>query len=219
MFDKEVIGGATLYRGDCLEIMPTLHRVDAIVTDPPYGVDFKGKATKWTMPTGGYIGGDSEDIGPRVIAWAIENDVFERAVVTPGTRLLHDYPKPYDIGFIYTPSGSGRGRWGFVVGHPILYYGKALTNGTRSPNGFESFALSDKNGHPCPKPVVWMDWLVNKATLQGQTVLDPFMGSGTTGIACANLGRKFIGIELEQKYFDIACERIYECQKQERLFA
>ena len=59
-------------------------------------------------------------------------------------------------------------------------------------------------------------WLVNRVTLLGETVLDPFMGSGTTGVACANLGRKFIGIEIEPKYFDIACKRIEEAQRQQR---
>lgn len=63
-----------------------------------------------------------------------------------------------------------------------------------------------------------MRWAVNKASLQTEVVVDPFMGSGTTGVACMNLGRKFIGIEIEKKYFDIACERIEQAQKQVRLF-
>jgi site-specific DNA-methyltransferase (adenine-specific) len=63
-----------------------------------------------------------------------------------------------------------------------------------------------------------MEWLVNRASRSGETILDPFMGSGTTGVACANLGRKFIGIEIEPKYFDIACERIRAAQAQQRLF-
>ena len=72
--------------------------------------------------------------------------------------------------------------------------------------------------HPCAKPIKTWTKLTNRATRYGETILDPFMGSGTTGVACANLGRKFIGIEIEEKYFDIACERIEATQAQGRLF-
>ncbi len=80
-------------------------------------------------------------------------------------------------------------------------------------------AIADKNDHPCPKPLSWMEWLCDRASLPGDTIADPFMGSGTTGVACANLERKFIGIEIEPKYFDIACERIEAAYAQGRLFA
>jgi DNA modification methylase len=75
------------------------------------------------------------------------------------------------------------------------------------------------DGHPCAKPIKATEWLVEKVSIAGDTILDPFMGSGTTGVACANLGRKFIGIEIEPKYFDIACERISAAYAQRRLFA
>ncbi len=218
MSDIVKIGDATLYHGDCLDILPTLDKVDAVVTDPPYGIDFVGKATKHTRSSGGYISGDNE-IGPQVIKCCIDNDLFDRAVVTPGTRLFHAYPIPYEIGFVYAPSGAGRGRWGFQMGSPIFYYGKALPHGRRTPNGFETFARADEDRHPCPKPLEWMIWFVNKSTVSDQSVIDPFMGSGTTGVACANINRKFIGIEIERKYFDIACERIEAAYAQGRLFA
>ena len=220
MGDVVTIGSATLYHGDCLEVManfPPCFRVDALITDPPYGVDFVGKKTKHTRaPAGGYIGGDS-DIGPVVVADALR--LVDRGLVFCGTRKLFSYPQPYDIGCVYCPSGAGNGRWGFSVYHPILYYGQALAHGIRGPSGFESFALSDETRHPCTKPIQWMNWSVAKCTTPGQTVIDPFMGSGTTGVACANLGRQFIGIEIERKYFDIACERITAAYAQGRLFA
>lgn len=216
MTEPVVIGDATLYCGDCREILPTLGAVDALVTDPPYGVEFVGKRTKHTAAAGGYIGGDDGTVGPRVVAECLTH--AERGLVFPGARLLYSYPKPYEIGCVYTPSGAGMGRWGFTMWHPILYYGKALPHGRQGPNGFESFATADEDRHPCPKPVKWMVWCVNKATMPGHSVLDPFMGSGTTGVACANLGRPFIGIELEPRYFDIACERIEAAYAQGRLF-
>ena len=72
--------------------------------------------------------------------------------------------------------------------------------------------------HPTPKPVPVLEWLVSRGTAKGGTVCDPFMGSGTTGVACMNLSRKFIGIEIEPKYFDISCERITNAQRQQRMF-
>ncbi len=83
---------------------------------------------------------------------------------------------------------------------------------------FSTVCGFDPSGHPCPKPIQYAQWLVSRAAEMGQTVIDPFMGSGTTGVACANLGRKFIGIEIEPKYFDIACRRIEQAYKQPRLF-
>lgn len=71
-----------------------------------------------------------------------------------------------------------------------------------------STETAEKNGHPCPKPIGWMRWIVSLSTRAGETIVDPFMGSGTTGIASVELGRKFIGIEIEPKYFDIAVRRI-----------
>ena len=214
--DKVQIGQATLYHGDCREVLPTLERVDAVVTDPPYGVDFKGKTTKHNAGRGGYIGGDS-DIGPEIVTTALA--LADRGVVFPGVRLMFKYPAPYEVGCVYCPSGAGRGRWGFTVVNLMLFYGKGLPHTRQGPSGFESFELAGEDRHPCPKPVGWMNWAVNKCTLAGQSVLDPFMGSGTTGVACMNLGRQFIGIEIERQYFDIACERIQAAQSQTRLFA
>ncbi len=88
----------------------------------------------------------------------------------------------------------------------------------RAMNSFRSTEQAEKNGHPCPKPIKSWQKLVNRVSRKGETILDPFMGSGTTGVACAKLGRKFIGIEIEPKYFDIACERIQKAYDQPDLF-
>ena len=212
----ERIGDATLYLGDCLEVLSTLGPVDAVVTDPPYGVGFDGKNTKHTARRGeGYESGDDADIGPTGTAAAL--GLASRGLVFPGARLLFRYPEPREVGAVSCPSGAGNGRWGWICSHPILYYGKN-PQPQATPNGFTSFDVSPPNGHPCPKPDRWMRWAVKKASLPGETVLDPFMGSGTTGVACANLGRKFIGVEIEPKYFDIACRRIEDAQRQGKLF-
>ena len=214
----------TLYEGDCLEVLPTLTGVDAVVTDPPYGVEFQGKNTKHTHRNSeGYASGiDDPTIGPRVVSECVR--LFERVLVTAPARNAFDYPKPVEIGSVFCPSGAGLGRWGFIGTHPILYYGKCpyLAKGMgHRPNSFQSFANSDKVDHPCPKPVAWMQWLIRKATTElGQTILDPFAGSGTTGIAALMEGRKAILIEKDAKYCDVIRRRVerYECQQPGSLF-
>lgn len=208
---EEQIGDCRLILGDCRDVMPTLGKADALITDPPYGVDFKGKATKHTEASGGYLTADT-DIGPSIIELALA--LVDRGVVFPGTRMMFNYPTPYEIGAVYCPSGAGLGRWGFTVFHPMLFYGMALPHTRQGPSGFESFDTAADCGHPCPKPLRWMLWAVNKCALSGHRILDPFMGSGTTGVACAQLGRKFIGVEIEPKYFDIACRRIEQAHRQ-----
>ena len=226
MGDVVTIGDATLYHGDCLEILPTLDNADAVVTDPPYGVNYQGSKTKHGVNGFAYNSFDDtpENI-QKICVPAVRLAVAKArsALVTPGNANAFKYDEPRSIGAIYYPSGANSGPWGFVCSQPIFYYGKDpyLANrlGSR-PNAFSSTEATDRDiGHPCPKPIKQTLWMVNRACLPGELVLDPFMGSGTTGVACANLGRKFIGIELERKYFDIACERIDAAYSQGRLFA
>lgn len=221
----ERIGSATLYLGDCREVLPTLEGVDAVVTDPPYGVVFAGKSTKHTARDNiGYSGfEDTPDYIRSVCVPIIVQciDRFGRVVMTPGLRMAFAYPEPQNMGTIFYPSGAGMGKWGFTCSQPIFYYGKcpylAKSMGSR-PDSFESVESAPPNGHPCPKPEGVMKWLISRASLIGDTILDPFLGSGTTGVACSKLGRSFIGIEIEPKYFDIACRRIEAAQRQSDLF-
>lgn len=207
-----------MWCGDCLEVLPSIEvgSVDAVVTDPPYGVGLKGKRTKWKASHAnvGYLNSDDipqvvETVAIPAVRLCIER--FGRVVVTPGVRNAFKYPEPAEFGTIFYPSGAGMGRWGFICSQPIFYYGKcpytAAMKGSR-PNSFSSTETAKPNGHPCPKPVGSMEWLVKRASLDGHVVLDPFAGSGTTGVACVNTGRKFIGIEKERAYFDIAVRRI-----------
>ena len=221
----EHIGDATLYCGDCRDVLPTLGKVDAVVTDPPYGVNYQGSSTKWTARDGiSYASYDDtrENISEVIIpALRIAISCARSAVITPGSACMFLHDEPRAVGWIYYPSGANSGPWGFVCGQPIFYYGRdpylAKQLG-RLPNCFASTEAAEKNGHPCPKPIKQTEWLVNRASLGNELILDPFMGSGTTGVACARLGRKFIGVELEPKYFDIACRRIEEAQRQKDLF-
>ena len=224
MNEPVIIGNATLYLGDCREVLPTLPKVDAVITDPPYGVNYAGSATRYSAPDGvTYASYDDtpenveHEIVPRIIECLA---IASRGVITPGIPNARKYPIPDGEGVIWYPAGANRGPWGFVTHQPIYYYGKCpfLSTGRGSmPTGFKTTEPAEKNGHPCPKPIGQMTWLVNRGSNANETVLDPFMGSGTTGVACMNLGRKFIGIEIEPKYFDIACRRIEDAQRQQRL--
>lgn len=195
----------TIYHGDCREILPSVV-ADVLITDPPYGVNFSGKKTKHTKDTtGGYTTGDS-DIGICVVSEILPH--VKRAAVFPGTRLLHQYPRPSDIGCIFCPAGAGIGKWGFIMFHPILFYGQRKDS-VLCPTSLQSFANSvGECDHPCPKPLKWLTWLVSLASLPEETVLDPFTGSGTTLRAAKDLGRKAIGIEIEERYCEIAARRM-----------
>jgi len=210
------IGDATLYHGDCLEILPTLGKVDAVVTDPPYGLN--GSTDK-----AAYEGGHFEDT-PEYVATVCRRAVdmavskSKRAAISCGVPNVYRYAPASVVGAFVYPSAASWCAWGTPTISPILFYGKRPKSKVGALHCTVYSSDADKNGHPCPKPLKPWTWLVDRVTDSGDTVLDPFMGSGTTGVACANLGRKFIGIEIERKYFDIACERIAAAYAQGRLF-
>lgn len=198
--------GITIYNADCREVWPQiLSAVNALICDPPYGVAFKGKATKHTEASGGYLGCDDSQVGPEMVIQILP--FVERAVVFPGIRNLFYYPPPRDVGCVYCPSGAGTGPWGFTCFHPILFYG-LRPGGPTSPSSIVSFDLANCDGHPCPKPLQWMKWLVKIASVCGDSILDPFMGSATTLVAAKQLGRHAIGIEIEERYCEIGAKRL-----------
>ena len=220
-------GDIQLWLGDCREILPHIGKVDAVITDPPYGVmlgevvngqakDKKQTAYSNFSDTPEYL----ESVVVPFIKECIER--FHRVVLTPGTRNFWLYPPSNDFGVWFNPAGTSIGKWGFILAQPILFYGKdpraGKGSGASSTWGGHDSDKSIRNkadGHPCPKPVKFTSWLVNKASLKGETILDPFMGSGTTGIACIRMGRRFRGIEISPEYFEIAKKRIQiELQQQ-----
>lgn len=220
----ETLGPCTLYLADSRDIIPTLGGVDVVITDPPYGVNYNGSATKHSRDVGGYASfedtpGNIETAIVPIVTQCIER--FGRLCMTPGRSCMFLYPAPRCVGAIHYPSGANYGPWGFICSQPIFYYGADpyLSNGLGGrPDGFSTTESAEKNGHPCPKPIGQMKWLVNRASLADDLVLDPFMGSGTTGVACVELGRRFVGIEFEPVYFEIALSRIEQALRQPRLF-
>jgi DNA modification methylase len=206
----EQIGDATLYLGDCREVLPTLGRVDALCTDPPYGL---GKL--WGSGTGGEWplrdrdmngGGWDGDIVPEAIIFAVK--LAADSIVWGG----HLYPLPNARGWLV---------WDKMQEHSTGHCELAWTNldqPIRRFNYARAQLAAEGKEHPTQKPLPLMEWCLGFLP-NARTILGPFMGSGTTGVACARLSRKFIGIEIEEKYFSIACRRIEEAYRQPRLFS
>ena len=217
-----VIGDATLYLGDCREILPTLPKVDAVVTDPPYGIAFV------------HGGGDTKGIGAGRYRtqFAGEAIVGDTAPFDPQSILSLDLPTVLWGANHYAsrlPDASGWLVWDkrAASGHTNDFAdcemawtntGKVARVFRHHWDGMMRASETGQRYHPTQKPVVLMSWCIAQLG-EVTTIYDPFMGSGTTGVACANLGRTFIGIEIEPKYFDIACGRIDAAYAQGRLFA
>jgi DNA modification methylase len=215
------IGEAVLYLGDCLEVLPTLGPVDAVVTDPPYGIGFKYDGTV-----------DSEEKYPEMMRRIVAlSDALladgGMAFFWQGMRHASKFHEWFPAGyrlfaalknftqFLPTPVQYS---W-----DPVVFWIKGDTK-KRAIAGERDYHMGNtarwvaekSNGHPCPRPEDTVEYVVGLTT--GHTILDPFMGSGTTGVACARLGRRFIGVEIEERYFDIACKRIEREYAQLKLF-
>ena len=220
---EERIGDCRMILGDCLTVMPLLGRVDAVVTDPPYGIDGGVGGDARDFAKGAYSGAfdDTEDYIQSVCVPAINLAISlaDAVAVTPGIRCSSFYPRPRDMGCFWTPAACTHGPWGMSTMQPIFYYGKDWRAGKGAwPSGRQLTERAEKNGHPCPKPILAWTWLVEKAVPPKGICLDPFMGSGTTLVACAKMGRKGIGIELDPEYFEIACRRVEAAYAQPDLF-
>lgn len=202
----------TIYLGDCREILPEMPKVDLVLTDPPYGVSLGVKANNQRFDRLQYK--SFEDTTENVCRLSMDimpllYPLSERIVLTPGVKNMWIWPQPTHVGSFYYPSSSGCNSWGFSCWQPIFYYGKDPYGGKGSlPDSFMSVEAAEKNGHPCPKPIKQWQKLMNRTSLPQDTILDPFMGSGTTLRAAKNLGRKAIGIEIEEKYCEIAAKRM-----------
>lgn len=229
---KVEIGLATLYLGDCAEILPTLCNVDAVVTDPPYKLNETSGSTtnsskqhKWQ----GFIKAADVNAGIEQLHWKDWVDLLNLAnpchlfVFCNDKNIvnaLNAFGLPLHNILVWEKDNCTPNRWFMKNGEFILFMhnGKSVPIkhlGSKTVNKFKS-VLGKEKQHPTQKPLELMTFLVSNCL--GKNVLDPFMGSGTTGVAAVQMGRKFIGIEREKKYFDIACQRIENAQRQENLF-
>ena len=221
----ETIGRATLYLGDCRDVLPSLGRVDAVVTDPPYGIgEAAGKAATRTSGFKAMRGGRSavlRDYG--VEDWDNEPIAVDLMNLV---RAAGRWQIIFGGNYYALPPTSCWLVWDKLNGDTdfadcelawtnlkkAVRRIKFLWNGYMRANG------ETRDGHPTQKPVGVMKWCVSHLPDSAQTILDPFMGSGTTGVAAVQMGRNFIGIEREEKYFEIACHRIEQAQRQADMF-
>jgi site-specific DNA-methyltransferase (adenine-specific) len=209
VIEPVTIGDATLYCGDACHILLHMPKVDAVVTDPPYGVGFK------------YDGHDDSREGYEewCLSWFnLCQEITPTLLMTPGVVNVPMWarlrPFTWQLAWL-KPAAMGRCVIGFNNWEPVLLWGKSVNN---SVDVFTAPILSsdDVGDHPCPKPVAWGMECVKR--VPGTSILDPFMGSGTTGIASIRQGRSYIGIEKVPAYFDLACKRIEQAYKQPDFF-
>jgi DNA modification methylase len=228
-----MIGNATLYLADCAEVMPTLQPVDLLLSDPPYGLGESSKNHKSRNRVRGGKAIISTDYGsdawddepPSAAQIALCVNAAKSSILWGGNYFGLPAASKW---LVWDKENSGdfadcELAWTNLPGAVRIF--RHMWNGM--------LRASERNTprvHPTQKPVALMDWCINQADYRANsdgmvkvgtvsTVLDPFMGSGTTGIACVNMGKSFIGIEREPRYFEIACERIKAAHAQTRLFA
>lgn len=234
---KTEIGNSTLYLGDYVDILSVLGKVDAVITDPPYGTT----ANKWDVP---FSFSKLFEIQAPVFVMSASQPFTSKAVMANEKWFKHEWiwiknrgsnfantvrepMKEHENILVFAPakwtynkqmqerSGGGASRVSYPVALKTQSENYGLFCGVeasmlpmlRVPSSWQKFN-TEVGLHPTQKPLALFEYLVKTYTNPGDLVIDPFMGSGTTGIACMNLGRRFIGIELEPKYFHIACRRI-----------
>lgn len=220
--EKVTIGNAELYCGDCAVILPQLEPVDLILTDPPYGIgadkaakaaaDARIKANGRGKAGRGWKDyGDTDWDSEKPPSWLF-GLILEKAkhhVIWGGNYFTDSLP-PTMQWLVWD-----KGQRGFSLADCEFAWGSAW-KASRIFTYSRGEALQDGKEHPTQKPIKLMEWCIDKYK-DSKTICDPFMGSGTTGVAAMNLEKRFIGIERERKYFDIACERIDRAQAQGRL--
>lgn len=205
--------GITIWHADCRDVLHGLSTY-VLACDPPYGVELgtgDARGNKHGLAKASYASyadtiQEFRDIVIPAMTAAIQGCV--RGAVFVGKHVTL-WPEPAAYGGIYCPATTGRNKWGYSNLAPVYFYGAHPTlHKGATHTVIVSTESSERNGHPCPKPIGWMRWLVGRVALPGELVLDPFMGSGTTLVAAKALGCRAIGIEIEERYCEIAAKRL-----------
>lgn len=192
---ETIAEGVTLYLGDCRDVLPTLGRVAAVVTDPPYGIGFAAQPTKWQRRAG-QKAETWDDLTVEGLSEIISHG--DKQVVWGGNY----YGLPPSRGWLSWFKPDAPPSMGSVE-----FAWTNIDQNARQVNCSIGATNAERVGHPTQKPLAVMKFTLREIG-PADTILDPFMGSGTTGVAAVQLGRRFIGIEIEPKFFDMACRRI-----------
>lgn len=234
MIEPVIIGDAKLYFGDCVDVLKQLSSIDCVITDPPYSETTHSNAKSNRNGGSGKkaINFNSMTIDELNEVIELCGEVCERWFVsTMEWRHIAYFEKTPPAGYEFVRFGiwlktnpmpqisadrPAQGWEGIAYMHSVK--NKKVWNGGGKAGNYVGSIVTDGN-HPTGKPLPLFNQFVDQFTSHGEIVLDPFMGSGTTGVSAVTMGRKFIGIERDRSYFDIACERIERAQQQQRLFA
>jgi DNA modification methylase len=211
----EHIGSATLYLGDCREVLPTLMRVDALVTDPPYGI---GEAAGKNISRGklavardyGVSSWDNEPISDELLSMVRASGRWQ--IIFGGN--YYSMP-PTTCWLVWDKDNTGDFADCELAWTNLP---KAIRRIRFMWNGMLRAHGEPRGDHPTQKPVGVMNWVIGQLPPGVRTIIDPFAGSGTTGVAAVQRGKVFIGIEREAAYFEIMCRRIEAAQRQADLF-
>jgi site-specific DNA-methyltransferase (adenine-specific)/modification methylase len=221
-FRTETIGDATLILGDCREVLETVGKFDALVIDPPYGLGESNKrAISRGMITARVRRHTATDYGD--FQW--DGEVASPELISQA-RALAKWQAIFGGNYYALPPSSCWLVWDKLTSGDFADCELIWTNMPKAVrrlrylwNGCMKAPGELRGDHPTQKPIGVMAWVLQQLPPDTRTILDCFMGSGTTGVACAQLGLQFTGIEREHSYFDAACRRIDEAQRQPRLFA
>jgi site-specific DNA-methyltransferase (adenine-specific) len=218
--EETLAEGVRLILGDCREVLPTLGKVDAVVTDPPYGIALNTDNSRFSGGHAASVSRRGNGIGPAGGAPIIgDNEPFDpRPLLVGGEQIIwgwHNCPDSLPRGpCLIWLKRNDEAFGSFLSDAETAWHSRG--HGVYCFRDLSNNAIANEREHPTQKPISLMRWSVERT--KGDIILDPYMGSGTTGVAAVQLGRKFIGIEIEQKYFDIACRRVSEALKQGDMF-
>ena len=202
--------------GDCMDILPTLEKVDAVVTDPPCGIGEsagKNKSRRKLAISKDYGNDDWDDEPVDIGIIDLIRSMSKWQIIFGGNY----YALPPTKCWLIWDKENGKTDFADAE-MAWTNLNKAVRLKRYMWNGMLRANKEQRGDHPTQKPIGIMKWCIDHLPSGCETILDPFMGSGTTGVAAVQMGRTFIGIEREQKYFDIACERIENAQRQVSLF-
>ena len=220
--EKVEIGSATLYHGDCREVLPMLPMVDLILTDPPYGigVDVRMHAAAGKKSSGGaaykrdYGATNWDSETPPDWLFGLMMDMSKNQIIFGGNY----FNLPPTMCVLVWDKGNGTTKFSdFELAWTSLRQASRLIRYVWNGMIQQDMKNKEEREHPTQKPLPVMRWALMQAK-GAQSVCDPFMGSGTTGVACVMDGLQFTGVERERKYFDIACRRIEDAKRQTSLF-
>ena len=217
MKPTEIIGNCSLWLGDCREILPTLPKVDLVLTDPPYGIGEaagKNKSRNKLAKAKDYGDDAWDNETPPVWLFGLMQEKSTNQIIFGGNYFVLP---PSSCWLVWDKDNTGDFADAELAWTNLQ---KAVRLKKHRWNGMlqEDMKNKEVREHPTQKPVPVIEWCLSHVP-DALTVCDPFAGSGTTGVACANMGKTFYGIEREPKYFDIACKRIEAAYAQGRLFA